>query len=275
MKVIVSLGLLLAVLAIQGPALAQGTIKTGLQSLSGGLPAISDLSSDFTWTSELMREKFYIEVPKGAGSQPCGVLVFVSPTDECVSVPQSWGSVLREKRLIFIAPQNAGNKQPVARRMGLAVLAAGKLLEMAKIDTNRVYVAGFSGGARMASHVSFLCPALFSGVFAVCGVDYCQKVPRRKATKDDEYGYFSSDEQQAEKAKKKVRYVLVTGSKDFRYGNILDIYNGGFLKDDYQVKLIDVPGMEHAVCSSKALSEGLSFLEKKADTVIVKKRFDN
>ena len=48
---------------------------------------------------------------------------------------------------------------------GLAVLAAMKLPEMTNIDSTRVYVSGFSGGARVASYSSFLRPSLFSNVF--------------------------------------------------------------------------------------------------------------
>jgi hypothetical protein len=186
-------------------------------------------------------------------------------------VPPGWANVLQERNLIFIAPQNAGNKQPTSRRAGLAILAATKLLEMAKLDTNRVYASGFSGGARVASYVSFLRPSLFSGVFAVCGVDFPRKVPRVNAAKEDDYGYFSPGDQRMDDAKKNVKFVLVTGSKDFRHGNILDIYTGGFRKDDYAVKLIDVPGMDHEICSQNALSQGVAFLDKKTESAAGKK----
>jgi hypothetical protein len=135
-------------------------------------------------------------------------------------------------------------------------------MEMAKIDNKRIYVAGFSGGARVASYAAFLRPSLFTGVFGVCGLDFCQKVDRVKATGEDAYGVFSVDEQRAEEAKKKVKFAVVTGSKDFRYGNILDIYSGGYLKNGYDAKLIDVPGMEHTLCPGKILSDGLVFLDK-------------
>jgi hypothetical protein len=247
-------------------------IRTGIQALPGALPNIGEKASGFEWSFNLSQEKFFISVPISyAGHQPFGVFVFISPSDECTAVPPGWGTVLQQKNLIFIAPQNAGNNQPTSRRAGLAVLAASKLLEMAKLDTNRVYAAGFSGGARVASYVSFLRPTLFSGVFAVCGVDFPRKVPRVNATKEDDYGYFSLGEQQMNETKKNVKFVLVTGSKDFRHGNILDIYAGGFRKDDYAVKLIDVPEMDHAICSPNALSQGIVFLDKKTESSPSKK----
>jgi hypothetical protein len=44
---------------------------------------------------------------------------------------------------------------------------------------------------------------------------------------------------------RQVRFVLITGSNDFRRGNILDIYHGGFSREQFQAKLFDVPGMGH------------------------------
>jgi poly(3-hydroxybutyrate) depolymerase len=52
-----------------------------------------------------------------------------------------------KRKFIYIAAQGDGNDQYSNRRMGLAVSA----LEMNRIDPNRLYAAGFSGGARMAA----------------------------------------------------------------------------------------------------------------------------
>lgn len=255
-------------LGVQASVGGQPALKTGVQTLPGTLPKTEEKDASLIGDLNLSKETFYISVPTGSSAnKPHGILVFLSPVDECTDVPPGWASVLKEKKLIFIAPQKAGNKQDTSRRAGLAVLAATKLQEMAKIDTNRVYVAGFSGGARVASYCSFLRPSLFSGAFSVCGVDFPAQVPRVKATRNDEYGYFSLGEQEVAEAKQRVKFVLVTGSKDFRYGNIMDIYTGGFQKDGYTVKLIDVPGMDHTICSPRALSDGISFLDTKTRAV--------
>ena len=132
--------------------------------------------------------------------------------------------------------------------------------DLANIDTNRVLVGGFSGGARIASFLAFAHPELFAGVLAICGVGFIRKVDRVKATRTDEYGYFTIDARHTAAAKERVRFVLVTGSKDFRYGNIQDIYEGGYVKDGYHAKLLDVPGMAHTLCPAMTLRDGLAFL---------------
>ncbi len=58
-----------------------------------------------------------------------------------------------------------------------------------------------------------------------------------------------------------VSFCIITSPSDLRYGNLLDIYNGGFKKDDHNIKLIVVKGMGHGFCSGKILDEALSFVE--------------
>ena len=266
MQVMRVLVLLLFFLAGQAHAAQEAALKTGVQTFAGTLPKIAENDSSLDWNFDLSQEKFYIAVPRNyMRQQPFGLLVFISPSDECTALPPGWASVLSETKLIFVAPQKCGNEHPVSRRAGLAVLAATKMLEMARIDRERIYVAGFSGGARVASRAPFLRPTLFSGAFAISGADFPRRLPRVRATEKDEYGYFSLTEKQMNDTKQRAKFVLVTGPKDFRHGNILDIYEGGYQKDGYSVKLIDVPGMGHAICSSKPLRDGVAFLDKKME----------
>jgi hypothetical protein len=60
-----------------------------------------------------------------------------------------------------------------------------------------------------------------------------------------------------------VRFAFITGAKDFRYGNILDIYQGGFVKNGFQARLIDQPNMGHQLCSSESLLEAFDFVSGK------------
>lgn len=242
---------------------AQARIKTGLQILPGELPHIEARDHWIQYEFDLKEERFYVCVPRNySGTEAFGILVFLSPSDECIGVPRGWETVLQDRKLIYIAPQRIGNGQPVARRGGLAVVSALKLSEFAKIDPTRIYVAGLSGGARVASCVAFSHPRLFSGVFAVCGINFCRKVERVNATQTDDYGWFTADQQRVLETKRRVKFALVTGSEDFRYGNILDIYRGGFLQDRYKVRLFDVPGMEHTLCPGTVLDDGIRWFDE-------------
>ena len=57
------------------------------------------------------------------------------------------------------------------------------------------------------------------------------------------------------------KFVFVTGPKDFRHDYILDLYNGGFLKNGFRAKLLDVPTMGHQICSGDSLEQALGFIE--------------
>jgi hypothetical protein len=261
---ILAVSLLGAILAIGNPAHAQGILKTGMQTLPGEAPLIENKDSRLEYNFDLTHETFYVLVPRNYSSaQGFGLIVFMSPTDVFNRIPVGWDAVLESRKLLFVAPQNVGNNQQFNRRGGLAVACANKLVELAKLDTNRLYVAGLSGGARVASCVAFAHPRLFSGVCAICGVNFCRKVPRLQATETDEYGYFAIDAPRIRETKNRVRFALVTGSKDFRHGNILDIYNGGFQPDGFQVRLLDIDGMPHALCPASVLNESLDFIENK------------
>ena len=81
----------------------------------------------------------------------------------------------------------------------------------------------------------------------------------RLSTTGQPYGVFDADAQEIARARQ-VRFVLITGSNDVRRGNVLDIYHGGFSREQFQAKLFDVPGMGHDTCDGATLAAALDFL---------------
>jgi hypothetical protein len=211
------------------------------------------------------KEHFYVRVPPGYSEQSgYGLIVFIDSDDQLTELPTDWAPVLDARHLLFIAPQNAGNRQDTARRLGLGVLAASEMLKRYRIDRERIYVSGYSGGSRIAGMLGFFQSDLFRGTIQNCGTDFYQNVPRVYATSlTDNAGYpflFGATEREIRGAKR-VRFALITGSEDFRRGNILDIFYGGFTKAGFQAKLFDVPGMSHDVARGATLNSVLDFLD--------------
>jgi predicted esterase len=213
-----------------------------------------------------VREKYLVRVPDSyAANVPYGLVVFIDADEVINDVPDGWASVLDARQLLFVSPENGGNDQDNNRRMGLAVLGALEMMKHYRIDPSRVYVAGYSGGARMAGMLGFYQPDVFRGTIQNCGADFYRQVPTVHATSwvstsGRPYGTFQATDEEIAKAKQ-VRFVLVTGTNDFRRGNILDIFSGGFAKEGFKVKLFDVPGMQHTTCSGEILSTALDFIE--------------
>ncbi len=134
------------------------------------------------------------------------------------------------------------------------------------IDRNRIFVSGFSGGSRTANELCFYQNDIYKGAVLCCGVDFNFKVSKVNATLDTDingnpYGNMLvvSDED-FNYASNNLKFARITGANDFRRGNILDIYNGGFNPYNFNAKLFDVSKMSHENCSGEILGKALSFL---------------
>ncbi len=214
-------------------------------------------------------ERYLVHIPESyTGDVFYGLVIFIDAEEVVTEVPDGWASILDARRMLFVAPENGGNDQDSDRRMGLAVLGALEMMKHYRIDPSRVYVAGYSGGARMAGKLGFYQSDLFHGTIQNCGADFYRQVPTVHATSwlsrtGQPYGTFEATDAEITQAKQ-VRFVLVTGTNDFRRGNILDIFNGGFAKEGFKAKLFDVPGMQHTTSSGEILSAALDFIESAA-----------
>src|SRR5205807_8781048 len=99
---------------------------------------------------ELSEERFIVYVPAAPPRQGYGLLAFVPPWPEA-SLPPRWAATLDRQGVIFVSAARSGNDASVlARREPLALLAAHNLMQRYPVDPERVYVGGFSGGARVA-----------------------------------------------------------------------------------------------------------------------------
>ncbi len=208
----------------------------------------------------LSQVKYKLVAPaKILPDQRYGLVVYISPTGDGTP-PASWYPVLAQKNLLAIGPMGAGNEVDVRRRMGLGLLGALAMQRDYNIDPSRIYVAGFSGGARVASALGFFRPDLFSGTIQSVGSNYPKKLPSAAGT--DNYGEMTGGEQvNRASVRDRVRFVIITSPTDFRYNNLKAMYTDGFQADGFQAKFIDVPGMGHQVCGAKQLREALTFIE--------------
>jgi Esterase PHB depolymerase len=211
-------------------------------------------------------ERFFVHVPEDyTGETAYGLIVFTDADSDSRQLPEGWQAVLDQRKFLYIAAQAAGNDQYSNRRLGLAVLGALEMMKHYRVDPSRVYAAGFSGGARMAGLLGFYQADLFHGTIQNCGADFYKPVPTQAATSTvdtagNPYGLFDATADEITSARS-VRFALITGSRDFRHGNILDIFNGGFAAEGFKAKLFDVPGMPHDTADAQTLSAAIDFIE--------------
>jgi pimeloyl-ACP methyl ester carboxylesterase len=120
---------------------------------------------------DLTHEHFALYVPAHAPADGYALLVFVPPWDEA-KVPSSWTPVLDRHGMIFVTAANIGNDTNLLdRRDPVALLAAANVMARYRVNPQRIYVAGFSGGSRVAQRLALGYPDLFRGALLEAGSD--------------------------------------------------------------------------------------------------------
>jgi dienelactone hydrolase len=198
----------------------------------------------------LSAEKFVLYVPQREPSQGFGLLVFVPPWNAAV-MPSDWPPVLDQSGLIFVSPTRSGNDASVlGRRYPLALLAEYNVAKRYRVDSQRIYIAGFSGGSRVALRLALAYPDVFRGAILDAG--------------SDPVGDSSTPLPPREllfKAQETMHLVYVTGDQDTER----DMHNWASmhsLKDwcIFNVDSYAEPFVAHDVMNASALARALNLL---------------
>jgi hypothetical protein len=119
----------------------------------------------------LSQERYVVYVPSQHAARGYGLLVFVPPWQDA-RLPQGWAGVLDRFGVIFVSAARSGNDEnALGRREPLALLAAENIIRRYPVDSERVYVAGFSGGSRVALRLALGYSDLFRGAILNAGSD--------------------------------------------------------------------------------------------------------
>lgn len=123
----------------------------------------NDAASLNSFPIDPKEEKFGLYVPEEKPAKGYGLLVWVSPLDGA-NMPLGWPETLEKRGIIYVTAARSGNfTSPLGRRIPLALTAAANVAGKYAIDPDRIWIAGFSGGARIAERMALAYPDLFSG----------------------------------------------------------------------------------------------------------------
>jgi len=115
------------------------------------------------------RESIDVFVPAQMPAAGFGLIVFV-PAGDDFFLPRDWRASLERRGIVFVSLRGAGNDADViGRRIPMVLHATDHAIDSLRIDPARVYVSGFSGGARLAQRVALAWPDLFSGSLQFAG----------------------------------------------------------------------------------------------------------
>lgn len=99
------------------------------------------------------------------------LLVFVPPWPDA-RLPQGWAPVLDRYGVIFVSAARSGNDMsPLGRREPLALTAVENIIRRYPVDSERLYIGGFSGGSRVALRLALGYPDIFRGALLNAGSD--------------------------------------------------------------------------------------------------------
>jgi predicted esterase len=101
---------------------------------------------------------------------PPGLLVYISPSHSGY-IPTGWGRLTTSRNLIWVAANKSSNQVQVARRLTYALLAVGLAGKNYEIDSNRIYLSGFSGGSRVSGLLAPSYPGVFRGAIYMGGAE--------------------------------------------------------------------------------------------------------
>lgn len=124
------------------------------------------------YTLDIGAERFAVYVPRTPPpASGYGLLVFVPPWPQA-SVPRRWRQAFDDTGTVFVTAANSGNDQlMVPRRIALAIHGYANVSSRLKIDPERVYVGGMSGGARVALRIALGHADIFRGAILDAGSD--------------------------------------------------------------------------------------------------------
>jgi hypothetical protein len=147
--------------------------------------------------------------------------------------------------------------------MGLTIDAAVNAQKTFKIDPNRVYVCGVSGGGRVASMLGVGFPDVFRGGFYIIGCNFYRQERSVEQNGVFKRSYNVPPTKYYVMAKKQNKHVFLTGDTD---GNReqTEIYYKGFVRDGFEHSTyFQVPGMGHSPPPQDWFAKGMDALDAK------------
>ncbi len=197
-------------------------------------------------------QRYQLNMPKDYNANKSWPLVlFISAG----AGPAGWNNfrqTCNERDMFFCSPYKAGNGTPAAARMHIILDALDDVRRKYRIDPERTYVAGFSGGGRVACTLAYYLPEYFGGVIPICGTNPPPRLTHLRHRLRD-----------------RLSVALVTGETDFnRKEN--ELYMQPFLDELGVRSKVWVAKMGHALPNATVIDEVVGWLE--AD---VKRRRDD
>lgn len=205
---------------------------------------------------DLCNERFVARRPAAHDpNRPAGLLVWISPTMDA-DLPDALFPAADKFDLVCISPGRAGNDRIAVDRFQLALDAVATASARWWIDPDQVYVAGMSGGGRIASMLWACFPDIFRGGVGVVGMNSSDLVgigdgrywPKTHERPDGPLGRLLATQ----------RFAAITGPRDFNFKEI-----GGrtrvMLRQGLAVRVFDFADQQHDMTSADHFTQAIEW----------------
>ena len=236
----------------------------------GGVGARNQLAAQFdrldqdtahdTVVNDKNGHSWVVSAPTAAAEgEPHGLFVFISPRNQG-SIPGNWQETLEENRLIWVGPNEAGNRISTPWRVAVALESIDLATRRYTIDPDRIYISGHSGGARVASTVAFFHPDRFTGGVYFAGVNWYEPTPPQGG-RFLQPSIGKPPEAVLELARDRSRHVIVQGTDDNVATYVPSLWNVIKQSDFRTFEYLSVEGQGHGLPNAEWLDRGLAVLD--------------
>lgn len=209
----------------------------------------------------LEKERFLCRLPKGNDPrEAAGLIVWVDAGREA-ALHEPLHAACDELGLVLVGAVDTGNGRPRSDRYQLALDAAATVSNAVLIDRRRVYVAGISGGGKIATHLWAGYPEVFKGAVPIVGLATYRAVPAGpgKVWPED----FGRPAPKVLKMVQPNRCAAMTGEKDFNHDAIIATAKL-LTADGLAVRVFDYPDMGHDLPMPERFADALRWVDEPA-----------
>ena len=239
-------------------------------------------AADLDTRADLATQAYAIRLPSRFDprdpARRYGLIAYIDAGD-AHAVPGSYAPALDARDIIWVGGQGIGNAQPVARRMGVTLLGALRVMEAYNVDPARVYVSGLSGGGRTAGALGYLRTDVFRGFIGRVGAAIPARIPGWQTAGvsatdlDGDYEVMNTSGRPSMVLPVGFRTAIITQFGDFRRAELMAIYRYGHLNHGNAVRLVVRPG-GHSDEIAPSFVDALGFVEDPGAD-IVRDRFED